>query len=419
MIRSLLFLSALTVFPAAAGLTVPAATAYGIPYTERMRLDDTEGLRRWPNPELKLKWFGEFKQSGDLEAALEVKLPKDTTSELKLTIGGKSTPMTVTGTGEPQVVKFGGFHLAKPGYAAVELESLNPPQKDAGNIRSLQLDGPAVENAHFNLKPRRNAASVHLAYPVEGKPEVAVFYNEVTAVEDPEHPFYMACGFSRGYLGMQVNSPTERRIIFSVWDSGSGKSAQDRSSVSQEHQTQLLAKGEGVEAGVFGNEGTGGHSHLTYSWKTGEPQKFALTAKPAGDDTVYSGFYFHPDKKQWMLIASFQAPHDGGWARGLHSFCENFSGDTGFLQRKALYGPQWIRDSKGNWTELLKATFSHDPTGKADRLDRFMGVEKGRFFLSNGGFVEGSSKFGDPFIRPSSGQPPVLDLPAVPEPKSP
>jgi hypothetical protein len=419
MIRSLIFLSALTLLPASAGLTVPAATAYGMPYTERMRLDDTDGLRRWPNPELKLKWFGEFKQAGDLDAALEVKLPKDASSQLRMTIDGKSTKVTVTGTGEPQVVKLGGFSLTKAGYAAIELESLNPAGTDAGNIRSLQLDGPAADGAHFNLKPRRNAASVHLAYPVEGKPEVAAFYNEVTAVEDPEHTFYMACGFSRGYFGMQVNSPTERRIIFSVWDSGSGKNAKDRSSVGEEHQTQLLAKGEGVEAGVFGNEGTGGHSHLTYSWKTGEPQKFVMTAKPVGDDTVYSGFYFHPDKKEWMLIASFQAPHDGGWARGLHSFCEDFAGETGFLQRKALYGPQWIQDSKGNWTELLKATFSHDATGKADRLDRFMGVENGRFFLSNGGFVEGSSKYGDPFTRPATGQPPALNLPALPAAKVP
>lgn len=30
--------------------------------------------------------------------------------------------------------------------------------------------------------------------------------------------YYMACGWHRGYLGMQVNSPTERRIIFSVRD---------------------------------------------------------------------------------------------------------------------------------------------------------------------------------------------------------
>ena len=99
---------------------------------------------------------------------------------------------------------------------------------DAGGIEALVLDGPATKDAHFNLKERRNAASVHLMYPVPKDANIAMFYNEVTAVDDPVATYYMACGFSRGYFGMQVNSPTERRIIFSVWDAGSGQSANDR-----------------------------------------------------------------------------------------------------------------------------------------------------------------------------------------------
>jgi hypothetical protein len=31
-----------------------------------------------------------------------------------------------------------------------------------------------------------------------------------------------------------------------------------------------------------------------------------------------------------------------------------------------------------------------------------MGVESNRFFLSHGGFLDGFSKFGDPFSRPAS-----------------
>ena len=61
----------------------------------------------------------------------------------------------------------------------------------------------------------------------------------------------------------------------------------------------------------------------------------------------------------------------------------------------------------GAWTELTEASFSHDPTGKADRLDRFMGVEDGRFFLSHGGFVPGTMKYGEKFTRPATGAPPA------------
>jgi len=90
--------------------------------------------------------------------------------------------------------------------------------------------------------------------------------------------------------------------------------------------------------------------------------------------------------------------------RGLYSFSENFVGRNGHLVRKALYGNQWIAEPNGKWTELTSAKFSHDPTGKEDRLDRFMGLEKGQFFLSHGGFLDGFTDYGAVFQRPATGK---------------
>src|SRR5947207_9931047 len=133
---------------------------------------------------------------------------------------------------------------------------------------------------------------------------------------------------------MQVNSEQERRIIFSVWDAGAGSSAKNRSKVDKDDQVSLIAKGDGVNASVFGNEGTGGHSHLKYLWKTGQKQRFVVTAKPTDPThTIFSGYYFHPDTQKWMLISSWKAPKDGGGLRGLYSFSENFVGANGHLQR--------------------------------------------------------------------------------------
>ena len=112
-----------------------------------------------------------------------------------------------------------------------------------------------------------------------------------------------------------------------------------------------------------------------------------------------------------MLISSWRAPKDGGYLRGLYSFSENFGGSSGHRLRKALYGNQWIRTDAGEWIELTAATFSHDSTGRADRLDRFMGVENGKFFLSHGGFIPGFTMSGEKFTRPAMGKPPVLQLP--------
>jgi hypothetical protein len=180
---------------------------------------------------------------------------------------------------------------------------------------------------------------------------------------------------------------------------------------------QLIAKGEGVYTGDFGNEGTGGHSHLKYLWKSGEKQRFLLGAKPVDEThTIYAGYYWHPDRKDWMLISCMKAPKDGGWLRGLHGFSENFGGSNGNLRRKALYGNQWIATDTGEWKELTTARFTHDPTGRTNRLDRFMGVEDSQFFLSHGGFVKGFTPYGEQFTRPPSGGQPPPNLPALPLP---
>ena len=69
------------------------------------------------------------------------------------------------------------------------------------------------------------------------------------------------------------------------------------------------------------------------------------------------------------------------------------------------------------WTGGVRCvTFSHDGTGKADRLDRFMGVEDGQFFLSHGGFIDGFTKYGEKFSRPATNTPPSdIQLPPVGE----
>ena len=406
----ILCLLLLTAVTARAELRVPAFTAYFDPNPNGGRMSEKNGITGWTDPALKILWFGEIKTPGALDCSVALRLPVGTESKLRLTVAGQAHEVMATGP----VAKFGAFKIAAPGYQRFTLESLNGPGKPAGDIEALILDGPAIANAHFNLKPRRNAASVHLSYPNPKGVNVAAFYCEATGIEEPVATYYEACGWNRGYFGMQINSPTERRIIFSVWDSGG--EAVDRKKVADENRTKLIAKGEGVVSGDFGNEGTGGHSHLVYPWKTGEKQRFITTAKVVDmTHTIYSGYWFHPEKKQWMLISSWIAPKTGDWLHGLYSFSENFGGSNGHLLRKALFGNQWIRTDAGKWIEITTASFSHDGTGKADRLDRFMGVEKGQFFLSQGGFVPGFTKYGEKFTRPAIGTPPDVRLPEMAE----
>jgi hypothetical protein len=187
----------------------------------------------------------------------------------------------------------------------------------------------------------------------------------------------------------------------------------DRSKVSAEDRVQLLAKGDNVFADSFGNEGTGGHSHLVYPWKKGTTYRFLVTAKPDGTHTIYSGYFYFPDKKSWGLIARFRAPKDGTTLHGLYSFNENFGGANGQQRRLAEFGNQWVRTEDGQWLELLEARFTHDPTGKASRKDYGAGVTHGRFYLSNGGFIAGAVQYGDTFHRPATHKPPTDVTPVL------
>jgi len=392
-------------------LKIPAFTAYLEPDPNGARVSESNGITRWSKAENQIKWYGQLRNSGELSVQVRLTLKKDEKLDLRLDLGGSSKELSLNGSGDSMLADFGKFAVAKTGYHTFALSSPAP----GGKIEELVLEGAPAKEAHFNMKPRRNSASVHLSYPIERGEEVSAFYCEMTGIEEPLWTYYMACGWHRGYFGMQVNSPTERRIIFSVWDSGG--EAVDRDKVGQEDRVTLIAKGKGVNSGSFGNEGTGGHSHLKYGWKTGEKQRFLVTAKPVdATHTIFAGYYFHPDKKDWMLISSWKAPKEGKRLRGLYSFSENFAGKNGNLLRKASYGNQWIRTAAGEWKEITTAKFSHDGTGKADRLDRYMGLTpKNEFFLSQGGFVEGYTKFGTPFERQPGGRSPkAMKLPPLP-----
>lgn len=392
-------------------LVVPANTAY---HDESSTADSQVAL-----------WFGHLGRAGELSCSVDVELAPGERAELSLRALGRESEVLLTGAHGVQRVDFRSFEVSGPGYARFELVQVSGrPVKPI----ALALAGSPLDGAHFNLKRRKNAASVHLFYPLPDElahEGVEAFYCEVTAEEDPPWTYYMATGWHRGYFGMQVNSPlalqgeptaanhrqAERRIIFSVWDSGG--EAVDRGKVGDADRVQLVARGEDVVTGSFGNEGTGGHSHLVFDWKTGERQRFLVTAVRDDDThTTFSGYYFRPDEKRWMLISSWRAPKEGGLMRGLYSFSENFSGANGHLLRRASYGNQWVRGADGMWRELVSASFSFDGTGRANRLDRFMGVKDGAFFLSHGGFIEGTGEYGEVFERPGGGAAPELD--AVP-----
>ena len=386
-------------------LRISASLAYSEPDPEALSIH-RNGLVRWTQAAEKLVWYGKLGAQGTLTVRLSVRLPTSATAAYMLKVGSHNLAGKAAGTADnaPVTVDFGSVEIASAGYQRFELQGVDKSSATFGDVDALILSGPAAESAHFNTIPeQRGAPSVHLRYPVPKDAKVEWFYNEVTAKTDPLWSYYMACGWHRGYFGMQVNTPTERRIIFSVWDSG--KEAKDRGKVGDDDKVKLLAKGEGVFADSFGNEGTGGHSHLVYNWKTGQTYRFLVSAKPEGDATIYTGYFYFPERRKWDIIARFRAPKDGAYLQSLYSFDEDWNSANGQRKRLAEFGNQWIKTADGAWTELTNAVFTH--TGKDARSDYDAGAIGNRFYLAGGGFVDGTIKYRGSLQRPPTGKPPM------------
>lgn len=392
--------------------SIPAYTGYAVPAeSDESDLFSAEKGVHWTDARQVISYSFYVRKAGKLVIQLQVKNAV-AGSQLVMSFNGKAKLLNIPAGKDFKKLSAGIFEVKDSGFYTIRFKALKKAGKTVADIRSIDLSGTAAD-IHFNPKPRRNAASVHLRYPFPDSVKAVAFYNEITIPDGADllHSYYMACGFARGYFGIQVNGPAERRVIFSVWDSGN--EAIDRNKVADSNKVQLQAKGDGVIANDFGNEGTGGHSHWVYNWKAGVTYPFMVTVLPdsATQTTIYTGYFFIPEVQQWKLIASFKAPQDGKTLRNLYSFNENFVGVNGQLYRKAFFGNQWIQRENGSWKELTQSTFSYDATGKAgDRIDYGGGVENGNFYLWNGGFQKANAVYGQSFDRTATGKRPVVDL---------
>lgn len=288
----------------------------------------------------------------------------------------------------------GSWNLIDTGYVHVDLQGIQRTGKTFGAFEGIMVSGNAsldfVRNNEDNyFYWGRRGPSVHLNYSVDTTMQVEWFYNEITvpANNDVVGSYYMANGFGEGYFGMQVNSKTERRILFSIW---SPYTTDDPAAIPDSLKIRLLAKGDGVHTGEFGNEGSGGQSFWRFLWKAGNTYRFLTRAEPLPDhSTIYTSWFFAPELGNWKLIASFKRPVTSTYLKRLHSFLENFEPETGLYTRKVLFSEQWAGDGKGGWVPLTTARFTVDQTGRKHfRNDFAGGVSDSRFYLKNDGFFD-------------------------------
>lgn len=300
----------------------------------------------------------------------------------------------------------------------VKISLRGAPQSEL-KLQQLFLSGsPSVKLDYIRDEPYwgRRGPSVHLSYshPVQAMDSVSWYYSEleVPKGQDVVGSYFMANGFSVGYFGIQVNSPEERRILFSVW---SPHHTDNPAEVPKEARIQMLRKGEDVYTGKFGNEGSGGQSFKKFTWKAATTYGFLLGAKPNGDNTTnFTAYFYNPVQKQWMLIAEFQRPQTSVYVELMHSFLENFSPEQGIYSRLAHYKNQWAY-RKGKWWELTQAYFTADNTArKSNRKDYAGGSLGSYFYLKNCGFFNNTVDYNQMFQRKPTGIEPRIDFRALP-----
>ena len=260
--------------------------------------------------------------------------------------------------------------------------------------------------AAFAADAPRAARSVHLHYRA---PEATLFYNEVTVDQSQPGSYFCACGFAQGYFGIQQLTGQRKKVaIFSVWEPGQQN---DPNSVPADRRVELLEKGEGVRAGRFGGEGTGGQSFLDYDWKPGETYRFLVRAVPKDERTAYSAYFYLNGEKRWQHMATFSTLSKGSYLKGYYSFIEDFRRDGASAResRRAHFGNGWVRAVTGEWLPLTQAKFTGDQT---PTLNVDAGTAKNGFFLATGGETTNSVPLGTNLTR----APIEVDLPQFPTP---
>lgn len=366
------------------------------------------GLRKWADMSSVISIFFRTGKTGVLHIGFKAKAISGN-STVKISVN--ETDFSVNLAGSENKSWFAGtVAISKPGYIKVDLQGISKTGTCFADVSDLLIGGSATTgdivfaNDPENFYWSRRGPSCHLNYTIpHGDKEY--FYSELTVPEgeDKMSTYFMANGFGEGYMGIQVNSPTERRVLFSVWDADSGK-------------TTLVRKGEHVIAQGFGGEGTGGQSYLVFNWKAGTTYRFLTHGKPDGaGNTIYTSWFFAPEAGNWKLIASWKRPNTHTYLTRFHGFLENFNPDEGYQERKAYWSNQWVRLADGTWTEVTAFTFTVDATGKnKQRRDYAGGVENGKFFLRMDGFFNENVSPGTGFSKPATGQQPVIDLEALP-----
>ena len=274
-----------------------------------------QGFRRggggltWSDPESVYSIFFHCDRPARLELGIAASSVEDL-SELVFRVLDQEFEVPLAG----DRTSIGALETTGPGYIRIDVQGRNRKGDTYGSLDTLSVrsetEGLTLDYVRNNQGNMfywgRRGPSAHLRYRVPDGKTIQYAYNEITVPEgeDPIGSYFMANGFSQGYFGIQVNSPTERRVLFSVW---SPYKTDNPREIPEDQRIETLGQGPEVTIGQFGNEGSGGQSYLRYPWEAGRTYRFLTEVRPDGaGKSIYTCWFGDKAKNEWRLIASFR-----------------------------------------------------------------------------------------------------------------
>jgi hypothetical protein len=399
-----------------------------------LSMSESGNLTEWTNPQRKAVWYL-YQPAGKYDFGFGWNLTLRQTRDFKITCtpaydGLDFEPVTAEfsyeGKGKRDTTFVLSVEMPKTGYYRYEMES----KTVNGSItiydlvlKGLSVPGSSTTTAAPHTTDYLSSPSVHLHYSSPNSNENGNYYDwvyqEVLVPEgfSPTATYWESIGFSGGYLGLQNNSDTERRILFSVWDQIDADAYnREGKPLPADSLVSLVDKGDAIQANGFGNEGTGGQSYFRHekTWKEGIPVKFLFNVRKDSADcktcpsgrkpTVVLSAFFQayepgvdvenlPDSlKGWRYVASWRRPFVSSYQAGTGSFIENFGWSNGHLPRKGYYYNTYNRNATtGQWLHFNQNYGTHTDGAVGQRIDYEYGVStdpghEDKFYMLSGGY---------------------------------
>ncbi|MCH5718029.1 DUF5077 domain-containing protein [Niabella hibiscisoli] len=232
------------------------------------------GITSWIHLSTVISTYVKIKNTGTLNVGIRAKGPQ--TNTIRLTVNGQSFSKSIPAATAYTDHYFGTVNITDTGYIKIDIQGTTRAGSIVADVMDIMIGGDATAVAPvYAAEPSttpgagfywvRRGSSLNLSF---AKPSgnYQWMYHElmVPAGNDPIGTYYMSNGFSGGYMGIQVNSETERRVLFSVWNPSDMSNG----------GTVVVKTGDNVAGGSFSGEGEGTNTIFPFQWITGNKYGF-------------------------------------------------------------------------------------------------------------------------------------------------